>query len=67
MLSHVRVTAKYQITLPSELRHSLNIDIGDRLIFRKNAHGDIVVESMKQASANDLLGALRRTDEKTSD
>jgi antitoxin PrlF len=51
------VTSKGQITLPKEIRDRLGLRTGDRVRFRENAEGAIVVEP-ETADLMDLYGAL---------
>lgn len=38
------VTSKGQITLPKEIRELLGVGPGDRVVFRRTASGEVVVE-----------------------
>jgi AbrB family looped-hinge helix DNA binding protein len=51
------LTTKGQVTLPSALRHELNLDVGDRLRWRRGADGALVVEPRKRRSIVDFAKA----------
>ena len=51
-----RVSANGQITVPVEIRRLLEIKEGDKILFSRNASGDIVVGN---ASKTALLSAQR--------
>ncbi|MBC7103992.1 MAG: AbrB/MazE/SpoVT family DNA-binding domain-containing protein [Parvibaculum sp.] len=51
---NAKVTSKGQITLPAEMRRSLNLQEGDRITFAKGEDGRFYVEAK-----TDSLGALR--------
>lgn len=52
------VTSKSQITLPKEVRDKLGVQPGDRVAFREDADGRIVVEA-ETVDLFSLFGALK--------
>jgi antitoxin PrlF len=52
------ITAKSQITLPKEVREKLGVKPGDRVAFREDAEGRIVVEA-ETVDLLSLYGALK--------
>lgn len=51
------MTRKYQVTIPKEVRESLGIKVGDRLLVR--VEGDcIVLEPIRPARALDRLSSI---------
>ncbi len=55
MSTATKITAKYQITLPREVRQSLGAEVGDLLAFVKEADGSYRVRSIPRR----LVDALR--------
>ena len=53
---HSKVTSKYQVTIPKEVREALGIEIGDRVAFTTD--GRILRMPPKTLSAADLKGIL---------
>ncbi len=51
------VTSKGQITLPSAMRHALNLAPGDRVRFERAADGKIVMAARKRRSIVDIAKA----------
>ena len=49
-----RVSANGQMTVPAEIRRSLDLKAGDKILFFRNANGEIV---MTNASAGAILKA----------
>ena len=52
------ITTKSQITLPKEIRDKLGVKPGDRVAFREDAEGRIVVEA-ETLDLQSLFGALK--------
>ncbi len=52
------VTSKGQITLPKEIRDALSVHPGDRVMFWRNAQGQVVVEA-ETRSLMSLKGVLK--------
>ena len=52
------LTSKGQITLPKRIREKLGVKPGDRVAFRENPDGTIVVEPEK-VSLMDLFGIIK--------
>ncbi len=64
------VTRKYQITIPPEVRKSLNIRIGDRVEIVRNERGEFVLKKVEEnvdeyiRVLEDAAGALKMDREK---
>lgn len=58
-----KITSKGQITIPLEIRRKLQVSTGDRIRFREDADGRIVVERLPR-SALELAGILHNPDRK---
>ena len=64
------VTRKYQITIPPEVRKSLNIRIGDRVEIVRNERGEFVLKKVERNMdeyvevLEDAAGALKMDKEK---
>jgi AbrB family looped-hinge helix DNA binding protein len=56
-----KVTAKGQVTIPVEVRKSLDIKEGDDLLFEVAAGGEARIRILKRRSLMDLYGALPAT------
>ena len=52
------VTRKYQITIPKEVRESLNIKVGDRVEIVRNERGEFVLRKVNE-DAEKYLRVLR--------
>jgi len=58
----VKVTRKYQVTIPKEVRDELGIRLGDEIEFVKNERGEFVIrkkEKRYEEVLRDAVGALR--------
>jgi AbrB family looped-hinge helix DNA binding protein len=60
----VKVTRKYQVTIPKEVREELGIKIGDEVVFVKNERGEFVIKKLERRkrylkALKDAVGALR--------
>lgn len=53
----VVVTRKFQVTIPKEVRESLGIRIGDKLLVRV-VNGKIVMEPIKSSDALEMLSTI---------
>lgn len=60
MLAFAKVTSKYQLTIPSEIRDVLNLQGGDRIVFHVQDNGEVTIRVMKSVSVDDLAGALSK-------
>jgi AbrB family looped-hinge helix DNA binding protein len=60
-MAMARVTAKGQVTIPVEVRKSLDIKEGDDLLFEVAAEGEARIRIIKRRSLMDLYGALPAT------
>jgi len=64
------VTRKYQITIPKEVRESLNIRVGDRVEIVRNERGEFVLKKVERnvdeyiRVLEDSAGALKMDKEK---
>ncbi len=58
----VKVTRKYQVTIPKEVRDELGIKLGDEIEFVKNEKGEFVIRKKKkryEEVLKDAVGALK--------
>jgi len=60
----VKVTRKYQVTIPKEVRKVLGIGVGDEIEFVKNERGEFVIRKLEKRDRyrkilEDAVGALR--------
>lgn len=60
----VKVTRKYQVTIPKEVREELGIKIGDEVEFVRNERGEFVIKKLERKKRylevlKDTVGALR--------
>lgn len=63
----VTVSSKGQISLPAELRRTLDIRKGDRLALEAQADGSILLRRRKASNAHALVGAWRRSPDQYED
>ena len=59
MTSDATLTSKGQTTIPKEIRDSLGLQPGDRMIFTLMPNGTVVLR-VKTKSVMDLAGLLRK-------
>jgi AbrB family looped-hinge helix DNA binding protein len=57
-MARAKLTSKGQITIPKAVRERLNIEPGDRLVFREQPDGSIVIEA-ETADVLALAGTLK--------
>ncbi len=55
-----KITSKGQVTIPREVRETLGIQKGDRLVFDISRGGQITVSAEKAQPVTRLLGRLAR-------
>jgi len=60
----VKVTRRYQITIPKEIREELGIKVGDEVEFVRNEKGEFVIRKLERRKnylkvLKDAVGALR--------
>ncbi len=60
------LTTKYQITVPKEVRETLHVAPGDRLLFRISGNGQVTVEP-ENRPLSALKGRLKATRHLTLD
>jgi len=53
-----RVSDNGQITVPTEIRRALNIRAGDKMIFFRNANGEIIVQNTNFTAINEAQAAV---------
>jgi bifunctional DNA-binding transcriptional regulator/antitoxin component of YhaV-PrlF toxin-antitoxin module len=58
-MSEARLSSKWQITVPRNIRERLKLNRGDKVRFRIADNGQVVVEAVKY-HIGDLYGLLRR-------
>lgn len=61
MLSIVRLSARYQLTLPQDVRQAIDCEQNDRLAFRTDASGRVYIENLKTIDVHTVRGLLRRS------
>ncbi|MGB9937863.1 MAG: AbrB/MazE/SpoVT family DNA-binding domain-containing protein [Methanobacterium sp.] len=54
----VKVTKKYQVTIPREVREDLNIHQGDSVIFVKNREGNWIMMSVDELNSKMIETSL---------
>lgn len=54
-----KVSTNGQLTLPIEIRRSLGIKSGDKVLFIQNPDGDIVLRNASDISAEEMLKEIR--------
>lgn len=59
------LTSKGQVTIPKSIRDRLNLQIGDRLVFRLDSRGGIKVQREAAPKFQQLQGLLRHLAGKT--
>lgn len=59
MNSRSKVTSKGQVTIPANIRNTLNIEEGDQLVFERAGEYEVKVRVIKAKPLSSLLGALR--------
>jgi AbrB family looped-hinge helix DNA binding protein len=57
-----KITAKYQTTIPTEVRRLLDAEAGDKLVYYARGHR-VELEIVKKKRARDLYGALQQQGE----
>lgn len=55
-----RITSKFQITIPSEIREAVGAHVGDQVLFHVNEQGEIVMRPLRKSTVDELYGALHR-------
>lgn len=60
MLSIVRLSPRYQITIPQNVREALKYEAGDRVAFRRDDSGRVYLENLKAINVETVRGMLRR-------
>ncbi|WP_072875145.1 AbrB/MazE/SpoVT family DNA-binding domain-containing protein [Alicyclobacillus tolerans] len=60
MLSIVRLSQRFQITLPVEVRELLQIQPNDRIAFRTDDTGRVYLENLKSIQVDTVRGLLQK-------
>ncbi|MDP9729342.1 MULTISPECIES: AbrB/MazE/SpoVT family DNA-binding domain-containing protein [Alicyclobacillus] len=60
LLSIVRLSQRFQITLPVEVRELLQIQPNDRIAFRTDDTGRVYLENLKSIQVNTVRGLLQK-------
>ncbi|MCF8567991.1 type II toxin-antitoxin system PrlF family antitoxin [Alicyclobacillus tolerans] len=60
MLSIVRLSPRFQITIPQDVRESLRCESGDRVAFRLDESGRVYLENLKAINVETVRGMLKR-------
>ena len=68
MAEIAKLSPKFQVTIPTNIRQTLELNAGDRLLFHVNRDGEVVIRAVKHVSAKDLAGSMRKaiTESETS-
>jgi len=64
MVEEIKVTRKYQVTIPRRIRSKLGVKVGDKLLFRED-RGRILIETPKRVA--DPSGFLWNLSKKSVD
>jgi len=59
MLQVSTITAKNQVTIPSDIRDALNAEVGDKVMFKLMDDNTVIIQIVKKPSTRSLIGALR--------
>jgi antitoxin PrlF len=59
MAERTKVTSKGQVTIPATIRHALDINEGDYLVFESISEYEVNVKVVKTRPLSSLLGALK--------
>ena len=59
MIQVSTITAKHQVTIPSDIRDALNADVGDKVMFKLLDDSTAIIQIVKKPSTRSLIGALR--------
>ena len=59
MIQVSTITAKNQVTIPSDIRDALNAEVGDKVMFKLMDDNTAVIQIVKKPSTRSLIGALR--------
>jgi antitoxin PrlF len=60
MMGEVKVTRKYQITIPKEIRVKLGVKIGDKLILEEKRNGIFIQVAEKISDPSQFLWSLTK-------
>jgi AbrB family looped-hinge helix DNA binding protein len=60
MMSVSKISSKYQITIPSDIRDALGAEIGDRVLFKTNRRGEAQIRILRNVTVDNLYGSLHR-------
>ncbi|MCL6600068.1 MAG: AbrB/MazE/SpoVT family DNA-binding domain-containing protein [Alicyclobacillus macrosporangiidus] len=60
MMSIAKLSPKFQITVPSEVRDALGVQPGDKILFHQKPNGEIVIRRVPRKTARELAGSLGR-------
>ena len=59
MIQVSTITAKNQVTIPSDIRDALNAEVGDKVMFKLMDDNTAIIQIVKKPSTRSLIGALR--------
>jgi antitoxin PrlF len=60
MMSIAKLSPKFQLTVPSEIREALGAQPGDKILFHQKPNGEIVIRRIPRTTARELAGSLGR-------
>lgn len=55
-----KISSKFQVTIPGELREKAKLDVGDRLVFLYTDNGEIIIRPIRKRRVKELGGALHQ-------
>ena len=59
MIKVSTITAKNQVTIPSDIRDALSAEVGDKVMFKLLDDHTAIIQIVKKPSTSSLIGALR--------
>ena len=59
MIQISTITAKNQVTIPSDIRDAMNAEVGDKVMFKLLDDNTAAIHIVKKPSTRSLIGALR--------
>ncbi|KUO95226.1 AbrB/MazE/SpoVT family DNA-binding domain-containing protein [Ferroacidibacillus organovorans] len=55
-----KITSKFQITIPSEIREAVGANVGDQVLFQVNEKGEIVIRPLRIPTVDEVYGSLHQ-------
>jgi len=66
MISMSKLSSKFQVTIPNEIRDAIGAVPGDRILFQIKSTGEVVIRSVHHIDARELSGSLGRISDRIS-